>query len=412
MSIKETIKKFIPHKILEARALIIYRSRVKKVLKKRTIKPYNPSLFPKGINIMGPAKAQMGIGQGCRLLINEVEASGQNFTLMNFDLLGNVRNEDETYSNIITDTTPYGINIIFMEPTELMFRCTQFDENLWNEKYNIAYWSWELEDFPKEWTPSIDIVDEIWTPSEFTSDSIRKVTDKPVYTVPYNVTAHTDDKYDRRYFGLPEDKFLFLIMFDFNSTMVRKNPIGAIEAYKKAFSKDDDSVGLVIKTNNTDMSKLNEFKKLLDGYNNIFYITEILPKVAVNSLIKEVDVFVSLHRAEGFGIVMAEAMLNNTVCIATNWSSNIEFMNKDVACMVDYTFTVLKKDASPYRKGSKWADANTDEAAEYMKKLHDDKEFYDTLSNNAKEYIEKKLCMDSITEIINKRLEEIVQSHM
>ena len=104
---------------------------------------------------------------------------------------------------------------------------------------------------------------------------------------------------------------------------------------------------------------------------------------------------------------MAEAMLNGTVCIATNWSSNTEFMNKDVACMVDYGFITLEKDMSPYRKGAKWADANTDEAAEYMKKLHDDSEYYNDLSTKAKDYIEKKLSMNSVTELINNRLEEI-----
>ena len=253
MSTKETIKKFIPHQLLELRARIIYHNRVSKVMKHRVRKPFNPDSFPEGVNIMGPVKAQMGIGQCCRLLINELQQTGLNYSVKNYDLLGNVSNADNTYDDILTDETPYGINIIVMEPTELMFRCTEFDENLWNEKYNIAFWSWELEDFPKEWVPAIDLADEIWTPSEFTSDSIRKETNKKVFTLPYNVTAHTDDKYDRKYFGLPEDKFLFLIMFDFNSTMVRKNPIGAIEAYKKAFSTDDDSVGLVIKTNNTDL---------------------------------------------------------------------------------------------------------------------------------------------------------------
>ena len=380
-------------------------------MKNKVEKPFDVNAFPQGVNIMGPVKAQMGIGQCCRFLVSEFDASGIKYCVQNFNLLGNVQNGDTSFDDILTEETPYGINLIVMEPTELMFRCTQFDQNMWNDKYNVGFWSWELEDFPKEWTPAIDLLDEIWTPSEFTSDSIRKVTNKPVHTIPYNVTAHTDDKYDRKYFGLPEDKFLFLIMFDFNSTMVRKNPVGAIEAYKKAFDGNDDSVGLVIKTSNTDFDKIESVKKLLEGYKNIYFITEVLEKTAVNSLIKDVDVFVSLHRAEGFGIVMAEAMLVNTVCIATNWSSNIEFMNKDIACMVDYSFVTLEKDASPYRKGSKWADADTDQAAGYMKKLHDDKDFYNTLSTKAKAYIEDKLCMDNITKIINGLVTRIIEEN-
>ena len=386
---------------------MLYSHRVKTVLKKRVIKPYNPAVFPEGVNLIGPFKAQIGLGQSCRLLGAAVKASGIDYTFENFDLIGTVQNGDSTFDSEFKTETPYGINIIHMEPTELMLRCTEFDENLWNERYNIAFWLWELEDFPKEWTPAINLVDEIWTPSEFTSESIRKVTDKPVVTIPYNVTAETDAKFNRKYFNLPEDKFLFLVMFDANSTMMRKNPLGAIEAYKKAFSPDDDSVGIVIKINNAEEKKLEPVKKLLDGYKNVYFITDILEKKAVNSLIADVDVFVSLHRAEGFGLVMAEAMLNGTVCIATNWSSNTEFMNNDVACMVDYSFITLEKDMSPYRKGAKWADANTDEAAEYMKRLLNDKNYYDSLSKKAKEFVETKLSMDNISELYIKRIHEI-----
>ena len=407
MGFKETAKKFIPEKILLKRALILYRHRVNTVLKNRVIKPYNSSLFPKGVNLIGPFKAQIGLGQSCRLLANAIKESDVDYTFENFDLIGTVQNGDSTFDDEFVKETPYGINIIHMEPTELMLRCVEFDENLWNERYNIAFWLWELEEFPNEWTPAINLVDEIWTPSEFTSESIRKVTDKPVVTIPYNVTAETDAKYDRKYFNLPEDKFLFLVMFDANSTMIRKNPLGAIEAFKKAFSPDDDSVGIVIKTNNAEEKKLEPVKKLLEGYKNVYYITDILEKKAVNSLIADVDVFVSLHRAEGFGLVMAEAMLNGTVCIATNWSSNTEFMNKDIACMVDYSFITLEKDMSPYRKGAKWADANTDEAADYMKRLCTDKEFYDDLSKKAKAYIEDKLSMESVKNLLEKRISEI-----
>ena len=407
MGFKETAKKLIPQKLLLKRALILYRHRVNTVLKKRVIKPYNPSLFPEGVNLIGPFKAQIGLGQSCRLLANAIKESSFDYTFENFDLIGTVQNGDSTFDDEFVKETPYGINIIHMEPTELMLRCVEFDENLWNERYNIAFWLWELEEFPNEWTPAINLVDEIWTPSEFASESVRKVTDKPVVTIPYNVTAETEAKYDRKYFNLPEDKFLFLVMFDANSTMMRKNPLGAIEAYKKAFSPDDDSVGIVIKTNNAKEKKLEPVKQLLEGYKNVYFITDILEKKAVNSLIADVDVFVSLHRAEGFGLVMAEAMLNGTVCIATNWSSNTEFMNKDVACMVDYSFITLEKDMSPYRKGAKWADANTDEAAGYMKRLSTDKVFYDDLSKKAKAYIKDKLSMDSVKNLLEKRINEI-----
>ena len=406
MGIKQLIAKVVPYSILEKRSENKGKKRVKKVVQS-IVFPKKPGNYPEGINVVGPVKAEMGLGQSCRLLVKAIKDAGIDCSVRDFEVNGVFRSEDDSFKDIISDETPYGINIVHVEPPEIMVKSVCFPTEFWSEKYNIAFWLWELESFPKNWIPATELFDEIWTPSEFASESIRKITDKPVITIPYSVTAETDSKYDRKYFGLPEDKFLFLIMFDANSTMTRKNPFGAIEAYKKAFSPDDDTVGLVIKTNNAQEKKLDPVKKLLDGYKNVYFITDILEKKAVNSLIKDVDVFVSLHRAEGFGLVMAEAMLNNTVCIATNWSSNTEFMNSDVACMVNFSFVTLDKDIPPYKKGAKWADANIDEAASFMKRLRDDKEYYNNLSVKAKEYIENKLSADRVSGLIKKRISEI-----
>ena len=407
-SVKDTVVRLIPEDLLILRSKLINRRRVGTVLKERKREKYDVNAYPEGVNIMGPVKAEMGLGQSCRLVCKAVQEAGFDYSVQNISLSDYARNGDLTYEDRIVKDSPYGINIIHLEPPELMNNCINFDENLWNGKYNIAFWLWELEEFPKSWIDAIKLVDEIWTPSEFTGECIRKITDKPVKTMPYCVTAPIKEEYDRRYFELPEDKFLYLLMYDANSTMERKNPKSAIEAFKKAFPQENKEVGLVIKMNNPKEKDVEELKALLSDYENIYFIPKILSKEEVNSLIADVDVFVSLHRAEGFGLVMAEAMLNETPCIATNWSSNTEFMNKDVACMVDYDLVTLKRKMMPYEKGIRWADAHTDEAAGYMRRLYEDKEFYNRLADSAKRYIVDKLSPESVGVRVRSRILEIM----
>lgn len=132
-----------------------------------------------------------------------------------------------------------------------------------------------------------------------------------------------------------------------------------------------------------------------------------MEKTEVNSLIKNCDVFVSLHRAEGFGLPLAEAMLLGTPTIATNWSANTEFSNIDNACLVDYKLVTLEKDYAMYKKGNRWAEPNIDQAAEYMKKLYDDKGLYNQLSENAQDYIKSNFNLEKTSKLIEDRINDI-----
>ncbi len=148
-------------------------------------------------------------------------------------------------------------------------------------------------------------------------------------------------------------------------------------------------------------------KQSLSGYKNIYYITEILDKPVVNRLISLCDVMVSLHRSEGFGLVMAEAMLLGTVCIATDWSSNTEFMNSDVACMVGCRMVPVQGSTDIYPEGSAWADADIEEASYYMKKLASDQRYYKNLSKNALVYANDKLGREATSKLLIDVLKDI-----
>lgn len=404
---KKLVRRIIPASARYNIKQVMIRSIVKEMgsIEKE---PYDANKFAYGVNLIGPLKSATGLGQSFRLLEAVWQEMDIPYAIYPFE--GNTDNfeADEQYRNRIEDELKYSINIWHVNPAEFYETYHRFDRKGFDGHYNIAFWLWEVEDFPSEWTMAINLLDEIWTPAEFISRTIRKITDKPVYTVPYAVTAEADTvKYDRKYFGLPEDKFLYLMMYDTFSIKERKNPEGVVKAFKEAFSENREDVGLVMKVNSANEEEWNYINELIKPYNNVYFVDRNLSKIEVNSLVADVDVFVSLHRAEGFGLVMAEAMLNHTTCISTNWSGNTEFMNEDVACMVDYEMTMLNKFIPPYKKGYKWAEPDVNQAAGYMKKLADDKDSCKAMSESAYSYVKDKLSKEKAIYNIDTRVKQI-----
>jgi len=407
MKMKPILRRFLPMNVLRGIKRRIIDASIAKMnarpLKLRFIRSANPD----GINLIGYIKAEMGLGQSCRLVAGGLETAGIPFTVYNYEQASIMRYNDQTWAHKITNTTPYNINLFHLNPYEMPSAFLNIGRGVWRKRYNIAFWLWELEEFPAEWEEAFKLVDEVWAPSEFTSNCVRKVTDKPVHTMPYALRAPECGEYRRRHFELPENLTLFLCMYDCNSTMARKNPIGAVKAFKKAFGRDNVNVGIIVKVNNAKDSDIVQIKTELDGYPGVYIFSEVMDKVKVNGLIACADVLISLHRAEGFGLVPAEAMFLGTPVVSTNWSSTTEFMNHDVTCLVDYEFVEIKESDGPYPSGSRWAEPNINQAADYLKKLYDDEEYRNNLAKKAKQYIEGKFAPESMALLLSKRIAEI-----
>lgn len=364
--------------------------------------------LPFGVNLIGHIRGDFGLGESCRLMAGALKESGIPFSICNVPLNGPAKETNTAWQSLEQTELPYGINLIHLNPNELANSILRFDLKKLRARRNIAFWLWELPEFPEEWLYTFQLFDEIWTPARFITDTIKKYTDKPVYTMPYGLRSpKTAEGCGREYFRLPADKFLFMISFDGNSVSERKNPEGGIRAYIQAFSTENTGVGLVIKATHESAASLERMRGLLDGYPNIYILTDSFSREVFNSLIACVDVYVSLHRAEGFGLVMAEAMLLGTPVIATNWSANTEFMDKGTACMVDAEIVELDRDHPPYHKGDHWAQPDEVQAADYMRKLFEDRKFGRELAERAKARLEAENTPQKAAEIIDKRLQEL-----
>lgn len=365
---------------------------------------------PFGINLIGHARGDYGLGESCRLVAGALKELDVPLSVFNVSLNSTSKESNMELAGLEGGDLPYRINLIHVNPNKLSGTVWVIPPAKLRGHYNIAYWLWELPEFPEEWLYTLKLFDEIWTPAQFITDTLKKYTEKPVYTMPYGLrTPKTDKTVGREYFGLPKDKFLFMVSYDGNSVSARKNPEGSIRAYVKAFSPDESGVGLVVKATHESSEGLERMRELLKDYPNIYVLTESYSREVFNSLIACVDAYVSLHRAEGFGLVMAESMLLGTPTIATNWSANTEFMDSDVACMVDAEIVELEKDYPPYHKGNHWARPDEDEAAGYMRRLFDDREYGKELARKAKARLETKNTPQKAAEIILKRLQELKQ---
>ena len=170
---------------LKLKDIVNVKNSRKMLVKKGKIQPYKKGYYPSGINLVGDIKAETGLGQSIRILAGIMEKGDIPFGIKQMDLHGNLEHNDNTWEHKITDTVKYDINVINWIPETWAKDYNEADNSMLDYRYNIAYWLWELEEFPDRWLPCIQTVDEIWTPSEFISSSLRKKTDKPVITVPY-----------------------------------------------------------------------------------------------------------------------------------------------------------------------------------------------------------------------------------
>ncbi len=244
--------------------------------------------------------------------------------------------------------------------------------------YLIAMWYWELPALPEDMVKEIDRVDEIWVASEFVRDVFLRYTTKPVIVMPCVVEPEADATLSRSDLGLPEDAVLYLVTFDANSTIARKNPYGAIKAFEEAFGVGRSDVVLVVKVVNLAsypvvQRDLREHMRRLGG---ILIETNMAPG-EIAALISHCDVYVSMHRSEGFGLGLAEAMYFGRPVIATGNSGNMDFMSATNSCLVGYHSMVVHHNElsdNPnamvlYQPGNLWVDPDVHQAARLMRRL-------------------------------------------
>lgn len=274
--------------------------------------------------------------------------------------------------------------------------------------YRIAYWYWEFDSIPESWKTYADTVDEVWTATEFIAQGLRERLSIPVRTLFPGVTLAPFQVRDRSYFKLDPGDFTFLFTFHMMSVMERKNPLGLIRAFRRAF-RADEPVRLVLKTSFGDRHP-KQFQELLDAVAaepTITIIDEVFSSDDVLSLMNTCDAYVSLHRSEGLGLTMAEAMLMGKPVIATAFSGNMDFMNEDNSLLVPFQRVKVGRPIPPYNADLEWAQPSEEHAAKLMRRLFDDQQWAREIGARGKRSAEASLSLEAAGQRIAKRLAEI-----
>jgi len=371
--------------------------------------PTNLDIFEPGVTMVGYVSGEFGVAENLRMAYSAIEAAKVPVDIFKAGTEGAYGEEDTRYHHHVVSRSPHAIQLYCINADQLR----QVQDGLGKEqtqgRYKIGYWFWELPNFPKEWWHAFDLVDEVWAPTKFIADTLTKVSTKPVIHISVPVAFTIQGFYDRAHFNMPKNRFLFLFSYDFHSFSQRKNPDACIEAFKRAFDANDKRIGLVIKTIYAEKhpNAYAKLQALAINDDRITIVNHVMPRDEMYGLINVCDAFLSLHRAEGFGLGMAEAMLLGKPTIGTGYSGNMDFMNKENSCLVDYKLIPLRRSDYPYWKGQTWANPDIMQAADYMRSIYEDVVFREKIARKGRAYMLQHHSFAEIGRIMKKRLYEI-----
>jgi glycosyltransferase involved in cell wall biosynthesis len=322
-----------------------------------------------GVNVVGYFRAEFGIGEAGRSLATALRTAGVPHALLDFSSGSLNRNADTSIERFDT-APPYGISILCANPDQFAYfdhhaTATAFGDG----RYRIGAWWFELPDLPEAWLGGFTRVDEVWVGSRFVEAAVARVSTVPVTYMPPIVEPRATAPVSRAEFGLADDDLAFLLVFDFNSVVERKNPAGAVAAFRRAFPPG--RARLLIKTINAPLHP-EAFARLRDVIGDdarIRLIDEYYDRDRIARLMRACDAYVSLHRAEGFGLTIAEAMLYGKPVVVTGWSGNLDFTTQENSFLVDARLVRIDRAYGPYYAGGLWAEPDLDAAAAAMRTI-------------------------------------------
>lgn len=328
---------------------------------------------PGPVIVSGLLSETKGVSEGARLTVAGLVAAG--FDPVAHDIRPALTRGPTGKASLGVDQ-PGGVWLLHLNAPEMVHALAAIDPKEWAGRRRIGYWAYELTRLPAFWARNADLLHEIWVPSRFVAEAVRAsgVT-TPVRVMPHPVHLRASAKPDRSRFDIKADEFVVLAMGDLNSAASRKNLTGAIDIYRRAFPEDGSGARLIVKTQSD--AQHPDFAAMAaeaaGGREDIMIVGWSMQGDDVASLVAAADVALSPHRAEGFGLVLAEAFLAGVPALATGWSGNMDFMADLPELTIAHGFTPVRDPSGVYKaSGLEWAEPDVADGAVKLRRLRDD----------------------------------------
>jgi glycosyltransferase involved in cell wall biosynthesis len=366
------------------------------------------------MNVVGLLTGTLGLGEAARGYVNALEAASIPVSTSTLDVRQFVEISKTTHDGYgrvefedLTAVHSAGFNLVCINADELVRFGDLVGREFFSERPSIGVWAWETDHIPERWEAAFPLLDEIWVYSTYVAENLARVSPIPVRRVPPPVVAPAPGDVD---LDLDvSDGYRFLFMFDFFSTIQRKNPVGLIDAFRRAFSAAQGPQ-LVIKTINGvhRPEALEEVRWAARGRPDVHVIDRSLSARERDALVAGCDCYVSLHRSEGFGLTLAECMVLGKPVIGTAFSATNDFMTPENSYLVPHGMTRVGADCEVYPPEGTWADPDIDQAARLMRRVVEQPVEARAKGELARRDIERIYSPQAIGTLIRSRLDELI----
>ena len=373
--------------------------------------PAKRSAAEEDINVVGYLKAAMGLGEAGRLTLRTLHHAGLATRGLETWLNSNSQRSDNSCDALLAPEAHGRFQLFSINCDQLPQVIAHLRPVLRPDAYRIIAPFWELSNLPVPWMPAIDEVDEVWAPTRFIQAMLAKTVTKPVIRMPLALDFVPPPPVGRSHFRLPDDTFLFFFAFDYFSFIERKNPMAVIEAFKRAFRSGDyhGRAKLVLKTLNVELAPESGqvMLSLVRDDPDIILIERHLSRDDTLGLIAACDAVVTLHRSEGLGLLVAEAMVLGKPVISTDYSATTELVSPKTGWPVDYRLIPVREGAYPFHQDQVWADVDVDHAAWQMRQVATDPREVERRTAAARTLIATEYGLDAVARRQVARLERL-----